>query len=294
MAEQHYKYRRKDFGELPVRLNHLTIYLNFLDEFVQSTNLMDITALQPLDLMELDAKDLEIVQVEWVEDAVSGEEQTLGLDYDYLAKKSKLIVKLPRGLQTGERFRVRTVTRCVPSDRLLEGIYEDTTSPGAPQQYISQCQQWGFQRIMPIFDDCRAKCTMTTTLEADARYTHLISNGNINRKLSPGGKPVAKTDDPSRQIITYENPVPMAPYLFLAAAGTWDVLTDAVTYESGRTVQLEYLVPPGRVNDARISMEILKQAVPWIRKKQDYEYTGETYQNHLHEQIEFRWNGECG
>ncbi len=97
---------------------------------------------------------------------------------------------------------------------------------------------------MPIFDDCRAKCTMTTTLEADARYTHLISNGNINRKLSPGGRPVAKTDDPSRQIITYENPVPMAPYLFLAAAGTWDVLTDAVTYESGRIVQSNTLFRP--------------------------------------------------
>ncbi|MGO9568597.1 MAG: DUF3458 domain-containing protein [Desulfomonilaceae bacterium] len=277
MTEQRYKYRREDFGELPVKLNHLTIYLNFLDEFVEATDLLDITAIQPLDLVELDAKDLEIVKVEWVEETSVGTEQTLALDYDYLEKKSKLIVKLPRGLQAGERFLVRTVTQCVPSDRLLEGIYKDTTPPGAPQQYISQCQQWGFQRIIPIFDDCRAKCTMTTTLEADARYTHLISNGNICKKLNPAGKPITKPGNPGRQVITYENPIPMAPYLFLVAAGTWDVLTDAVTYESGRTVQLEYLVPPGRVNDARIPMEILKQAVLWIRKTQDYEYTGETY-----------------
>jgi aminopeptidase N len=277
MAEQSYKYRREDFSELPVTLNHLTIYLNFLDGFVEATNLLDITAIQPLNLIELDAKDLEIVQVEWVEDASGGKEPVLCLDYDYLENKNKLVVKLPRGLQSGDRFLVRTVTRCVPSDRLLEGIYKDTTPPGAPQQYISQCQQWGFQRIMPIFDDCRAKCTMTTTLEADARYTHLISNGNISRKLNPGGKPIVKPGDPSRQVITYENPVPMAPYLFLVAAGTWDVLSDAVTYESGRTVQLEYLVPPGRVNDARIPMEILKQAVLWVRKTQDYEYMGETY-----------------
>ena len=204
-------------------------------------------------------------------------QSALSLDYDYLENRNKLVVKLPRGLQAGDRFLVRTVTRCVPSDRLLEGIYKDTTPPGAPQQYISQCQQWGFQRIMPIFDDCRAKCTMTTTLEADARYTHLISNGNISKKLNPDGKPVTKPGDPGRQVITYENPIPMAPYLFLVAAGTWDVLSDAVTYESGRTVQLEYLVPPGRVNDARIPMEILKQSVLWISKTQDYEYTGETY-----------------
>jgi aminopeptidase N len=277
MTEQHYKYRREDFGELPVKLNHLTIYLNFLDEFVEATNLLDITAKQSLDLIELDAKDLEIVRVEWIEGEAGGGEQVLGLDHDYLKKKSKLAVKLPHGLIASQRFRIRTVTRCVPSDRLLEGIYKDTTPPGAPQQYISQCQQWGFQRIMPIFDDCRAKCTMTTTLEADAGYTHLISNGNISKELNPDGVPIAKPGDPARQIITYENPIPMAPYLFLVAVGTWDTLRDTVTYESGRTVQLEYLVPPGRVKDARVPMEILKQAVLWIRKTQDYEYTGDTY-----------------
>ena len=277
MAQQTYKYRREDFSELPIKLNHLTIYLNFLEEFVEATNLLDITAIQPLDLIELDAKDLRIVQVEWVEDASGGKKSALSLNYDYPETRNKLVVKLPRSLQAGDRFLVRTVTRCVPSDRLLEGIYKDTTPPGAPQQYISQCQQWGFQRIMPIFDDCRAKCTMTTTLEADARYTHLISNGNISKKLNPDGKPITKPGNPGRQIITYENPIPMAPYLFLVAAGTWDVLSDAVTYESGRTVQLEYLVPPGRVNDARIPMEILKQSVLWISKTQDYEYTGDTY-----------------
>ncbi|MGQ9484548.1 MAG: hypothetical protein ACUVSA_06055 [Desulfosoma sp.] len=40
---------------------------------------------------------------------------------------------------------------------------------------------------MPVIDDCRAKCTMTTTLEGDARYTHMISNGNISRCYNPGG-----------------------------------------------------------------------------------------------------------
>ena len=54
MAEQSYKYRREDFSELPVKLNHLTIYLNFLDEFVEATNLLDITSIQPIDLIELE------------------------------------------------------------------------------------------------------------------------------------------------------------------------------------------------------------------------------------------------
>ena len=168
------------------------------------------------------------------------------LDFDYRRQDNKLIIPLPHPVHPGARFRVRTTTRCFPSDHILEGIYKDATPPGAPQQYVSQCQQWGFQRIMPIYDDCRAKCTMTTTIEADARYTHLISNGNISREMNPEGKPVPKPGDASRQIITYENTIPMAPYLFLVCVGTWDMLVDSVTYENGRTVRLEYLVPPGQ------------------------------------------------
>jgi aminopeptidase N len=255
-------------------MNHLTIYLNFLEAEVKATNTLDILAKDALSHVELDARNLSILSVEWVE-TPSGKGKPL--EYEYVEKSAKLIVKLPRPVDSGTRFSIRTASRCIPSDNILEGIYKDTTPPGAPQQYISQCQQWGFQRIMPIFDDCRAKCTMTTTLEADARYTHLISNGNISLKHNPDGRPILKPGDPTRQIITYENQTPMAPYLFLAAAGTWDALVDQVTYESGRTVRLEYLVPPGRTADARIPMEILKQAVLWIRKTQDYEYQGDTY-----------------
>jgi len=274
LAEQTYKYRREDFGELPVKLNHLTIYLNFLPNMVEATNLLDMTATSTLHQVNLDARDLEIRSVEWLQNPGSSGKP---VEYEYREKSAKLVVTLPEPVNPGDRFYIRTVTRCFPSDSLLEGIYKDTTPPGAPQQYISQCQQWGFQRIMPILDDCRAKCTMIATLEGDARYTHLISNGNISHQLNPSGKPVMKPGDPGRQIITFENGTPMAPYLFIAAAGTWDVLADEVTYDSGRTVTLEYLVPPGRGTDARIPMDILKQSVLWIRRTQDYEYLSETY-----------------
>ncbi|HSB52403.1 MAG TPA: M1 family aminopeptidase, partial [Dissulfurispiraceae bacterium] len=135
----------------------------------------------------------------------------------------------------------------------------------------------GFQRIMPIFDDCRAKCTMSTTIEGDRRYTHLISNGNINRASNPDGKPVPKQGDPTRQVITYENVIPMAPYLFICCAGTWDVLADNAVYPSGRRVRLEYLVPPGTAEGVRLPMQILKQAILWTGLTQDYEYPGDTY-----------------
>jgi aminopeptidase N len=277
MSDRRFKYRREDFGELPVKLNHLRIYLNFLEGYVEVTNCLEMTAKERLDVIQLDARELKIIRVDWAGVAhgdVSEEEPPA---YEYDREMSKLIIKLPRAVQPGEGVCMRTITHCLPSDHILEGIYKDATPPGAPQQYMSQCQQWGFQRIMPILDDCRAKCTMTTTIEADRAYTHLISNGDISRVLNPEGKPVIKPGDPDRQIITFENTIPMAPYLFLACVGTWDTLVDHVTYELGRTVRLEYLVPPGSLDGVRIPMEILKQAIPWVRKTQDYEYTGECY-----------------
>ncbi len=274
MTDRRYKYIRGDFGELPVKLHHLTIYLNFAGDQVEATNCLEMTALENFRTLGLDANSLGIISVAW---CTGPEDKGSPLRYEYIRDKNRLIVDLARDIRAGDRIFLRTVTTCSPSDHILEGIYKDTTPAGAPQQYISQCQQWGFQRIMPIFDDCRAKCTMTTTIEADSAYTHLISNGNISRKLNPDGRPVRKPGNASRQVVTYENPTPMAPYLFLVCAGTWETLEDTVTLASGRTVRLEYLVPPGSRNDARIPMEILKESVLWIEKTQGYAYTGDTY-----------------
>lgn len=274
MEEKRYKYMREDFGDLPVMLDHLTIYLNFVGDYVEAANCLEMTASQTMKELHLDANGIEILKVAWCE---SRSDEGIPLDYKYDRVKNRLSIRLAEKVEKGRKFLVRTITRCFPSDHILEGIYRDTTPPGAPQQYVSQCQQWGFQRIMPILDDCRAKCTMVTTIEADSAYTHLISNGDVSRRLNPDGRPVPKPGDPSRQVITYENLVPMAPYLFLVCVGTWDTLVDSAVYESGRSVRLEYLVPPGAAEYVRVPMNILKQSILWIKEKQDYEYTGETY-----------------
>ncbi|MBC7358491.1 MAG: DUF3458 domain-containing protein [Desulfacinum sp.] len=268
-----FKYMRSDFGELPLRLRHMDITVRFYEDRVEAENRLHLEATKSQDLIALDANNLEVRSVRFAWDSGGAVPAPHRID----TRNHKLLVTPPRPVRPGERFVVETHTLCYPSEHLLEGIYRDVTPPGAPQQYMSQCQQWGFQRIMPVLDDCRAKCTMTTTLEGDARYTHLISNGNISRTHNPDGVPVSLEDDPGRKRITYHNPVPMAPYLFIACAGTWDELSDSVTYPSGRTVRLEYLVPPGKTDQARIPMEILKHSILWIYETQGYEYPGETY-----------------
>lgn len=277
-----YRYNRRDFAPLPVRLEHIDIHLDFLaNNIVTVTSTLRITAREALDTVTLDARELEIHSVDLVAAT------NTPLKYSYRRSTNRLIVRLPDKLAPGRTFSIRTRTSCTPSENILEGIYRDTTPPGCPQQYVSQCQQWGFQRIAPVFDDCTAKCTFTTTIEADARYTHLISNGDVSRATNPDGVPAPKPGDPSRKVITYANRIPMAPYLFVVCVGTWDVLEDSITYPSGRKVRFEYLVPAGRKQGAALPMQILKESVLWQGRTQDYEYAREVYRTICMEKSNF-------
>jgi aminopeptidase N len=278
-----FRFQRSDFAPLPVTLHHLDIALDFRDGRVAGTITLHMTARQALGALTLDARDLDLHAVEWID--ATGRASPLA--WQYRRDDAKLDVTLPHTVPAGVRFIVRASATCTPTDHILEGIYNDTTPPGCPPQYMSQCQQWGFQRILPIFDDCTAKCTMTTTLEADAHYTHLITNGDVCRTTNPDGRPSPKPGAPDRQIVRYDNPVPMAPYLFLVCVGTWDVLEDSVTYPSGRRVRLEYLVPPGRTADARVPMQILQDSVLWQGRTQEYEYPFEVYRTICMEKSNF-------
>lgn len=255
-----FKYMRKDFGQLKLKLEHMDIIIKFLEDKVEVENQLQLMALVDSENIELNAKELEINRID--EDGTD-----LTFDYD------KDILTIKRPMKKDEKVKIRTMTTCHPSDNVLEGIYRDTTPIGAPQQYMSQCQQWGFQRIMPVIDDCRAKCTMKTTLIGDSRYTHMISNGDICKDSNPDGKPVVEGNI---QKITYVNDIPMAPYLFLACAGTWDMLEDSVEIK-GRKIKLEYLVPVGKTGNVQTPMKILKKSVKWIHETQDYEYMREVY-----------------
>ncbi|MGN0847072.1 MAG: M1 family metallopeptidase, partial [Kiritimatiellia bacterium] len=234
-----WKFKRSAFRRPAAQLEHVDVTIRFFEDRVEAEGTLHLRARAAMREIALD---------------LEGRKVVYPLDRDYA---------------TGEAFSVAVAHVSHPDDARLEGIYRDATPPGAPQQYMSQCQQFGFQRILPIIDDCTAKSTFRTTLEGDARYTHLISNGDL-----VADEPIAG----GRRRCVYEMRRPMAPYLFLACAGTWEVLTDAVTYpDTGRTVRLEYLVPPGRRAGARIPMEILKRSVLFQHARTGFEYPFKTY-----------------
>ena len=172
--------------------------------------------------------------------------------------KDRLIVRFKDPVLPKTRFTIHTETVCRPTKNILEGLYYDETPPGAPPQQITQCQQWGFQRLVPCIDDMTAKCTYTTTIIADERYTNLITNGNVVVPRQPAGT--------GRVKITYENSItPMAPYLFFLGCGTYSTFSQECEYPDGRRCTLELLAPPG--SDPVIAdqaLDILHDAVLWV------------------------------
>ena len=266
-----FRYNRNEVALPPFQLIHVEAALSFFETHVDGSETLTLSSRTETRTLELDAKALEIFTVRIVE-------QASNTVWRYEPDRNKLVISLPPDLhQSHPVFHVEIRCRCVPSETILDGLYRDVTPPGAPQQYVSQCQQWGFQRILPIIDDCTAKCTFRTTLEGDSRYTHLISNGDVDRTTNPDGIPVPKPGDPSRQTVTYVNKVPMAPYLFIACAGTWDELSDTVTYPDGQRIALSYLVPKGKTDGARLPMDILKRAILWQHRRLGYTYPFERY-----------------
>ena len=278
-----FRFRRADYRRPSVQLTHVDLTLRIYDDHVVGEEELHLLPRTAVSVIELDAQELIIDEVSEI--CSDGSAQLLTVLV--LKRENRLEVVLPREYQVNEKIVLAIKARCRPTHNILEGLYYDTTPPGAPPQIISQCQQWGFQRIMPMIDDCTAKCTWRTTLEGSSRYTHLITNGDICPEANPEGVPVPVPRDPSRMRITYVNTIPMPPYLFIAAAGTWDVLVDHVTTEAGRTIRLEYLVPPGMLEEARIPMEILKDAVQWQAKRLDYDYQRDCYRTICMEKSNF-------
>jgi aminopeptidase N len=250
MTDRLFKYYKDDFGKIPVRVIHMDLIFDVSDDHTKVTS--DFHA-ESRDLLlsglELNAKNLEIFTV-----SCPGHD----CSWDYNTGKNILEIRFGTPVPPFTRFTVHTESICRPTKNLLEGLYYDETPHGAPLQQITQCQQWGFQRLVPCIDDMTAKCTYTTTIIADERYTHLITNGDVASPRQAAGE--------GRVSITYENRItPMAPYLFFLGCGTYAAFSRECEYAGGHRCMLELLVPPGSDPEmAGHALDMLHDAVLWV------------------------------
>ncbi|RLN76074.1 hypothetical protein BBJ28_00026779, partial [Nothophytophthora sp. Chile5] len=242
---------------------------------------------QPLSELKLNSKELEIVTVgcfdvftplgdknDFVAHVQSFAEPRV-LEYEVDSEDHFLVVKLAKPVQSGEEFVLRTVSLATPTENILEGLYFDYTPEGAPKTIITQCQQHGFQRIVPCIDTMDAKAYYTTTIVAGKRYTNIITNGD----LAPGyhtetGVPVFHpasevlgSEDASRHVLKYYNhKVNMAPYLFFLGVGTYETFRRTLEFPDGDTTLLEILAFPGFFEpaDAKAAVKMLHDSVLWV------------------------------
>ena len=250
MTDRLFRYYKKDFGKIPIRVIHMDLIFDvFSDHTKVTSDLHAESRDSPLLEIVLNAKNLDIITV-----SCPGHE----CSHVYDPAESKLTIRYNDPVLPQTRFTIHSETICRPTKNILEGLYYDETPPGAPVQQITQCQQWGFQRLVPCIDDMMAKCTYTTTIIADERYTNLITNGNVVQPRQPVGG--------GRVKITYENSVtPMAPYLFFLGCGTYATFSQECEYPDGKQCSLELVVPPE--SDPEIAgraLDILHDAVLWV------------------------------
>lgn len=245
-----FRYYPEDFGALPVRVVHMDLVFDVYDGHTRVSSALTAGTLDaPLPSLSLNARDLDILRVESAGYAVT---------HTYDRSAALLTVAFDPPVPPRTEFTLDTETICRPSTHVLEGLYYDGLCPGGPPTQITQCQQWGFQRLVPCLDDMTAKCTYSTTIIADNGYTATISNGD------PAGARIPCA--PGRSVQRYENTkTPMAPYLFFLGVGCYDSHRREFEYPDGRTFALELLVKPGSdAAAAERALDILADAVMWV------------------------------
>ncbi len=241
-----YKYYQQDFPELNVKNIHYDLTFDVFDKKTKVNTKITCIANEEIKKLELDAKKIEILDVK------SNHEIT----WKYNKKINKLIIQFKKQIKKNQEVLIETKNIIIPTNNDLEGLYYDTSPKGAPPQQITQCQQWGFQKLTPCFDYMNAKATYQTKIIADKRYTHLISNGNVK----------AKGIDKDRKWIIYSNEVvPMAPYLFFLGVGTWKETNQELEYANGKKFVLQMLTLENATSDAiKKALDILAFGVQWI------------------------------
>jgi len=252
--KKEFKFYPESFGDLTVEVGHMDLDFDvFADHTVVKSDLR-MVAKKDIDELDLNAKKLEVKKAE-LKDGKSS--------YEYLEEEDILRIKFDETVKKGEDLVIHTETVCKPTSNILEGLYYDETPEGAPPHQITQCQQWGFQRIVPCIDDMTAKCTYSTSITADQCYTNIISNGD----LKSGPEDVGQ----GRVRVQYDNVVtPMATYLFFLGCGTYATFKREVEYPDGDKFMIEFLVPPNSDKEiAEKAIDVIHDAILWI-----YLFTG--------------------
>ena len=157
-------------------------------------------------------------------------------------------------------FELDIVTRCNPdANKALTGLYL------SKRIYCTQCEAEGFRRITYFLDRPDVLATYTVRIEADRDEAPvLLANGNQGEHGElEGGK---------RHYAVWHDPHPKPSYLFALVGGNLGFIASKFTTRSGRRVELNIYVEPGKEARCAWAMDALERSMRWDEERFGREY----------------------
>ncbi|WBF65876.1 MAG: aminopeptidase N [Candidatus Kinetoplastibacterium crithidii] len=231
---------RFDYKEFPFFFKKVDLQINLDENCTIVTNTMEIQRKIKFqdDFLYLNADFNELVLI----DVILNNKKLNNNNY-IIQKDFLLIKKFPdTGILT-------IVTKCFPSKNLtMMGLYLSN------KNFITQCEPEGFRKITCFPDRPDVMSKYLVTLIADAKYSTLLSNGNlISTKILANGK---------KENI-WEDPFPKPSYLFALVVGEFSCLEKKIKTIDGKIATLQIYSDPKFQNQTEWAMYSLIKAIRW-------------------------------
>ena len=191
------------------------------------------------DLLTLDAKSMEILEVSMVNDA---DNEVLDYDYDQYF----LTIHLPRSFSQKEQYEVYIKYIACPEEvkqkgssaiSMAKGLYfinADGADPNKPQQVWTQGQTEANSVWFPTIDDPIEKTTQEIYITVEDRFKTLSNGELVYASLNGDG---TRTD-------YWKMDQPHSPYLFMMAIGEFSIVKDSWARNDSTLMDVHYYVEP--------------------------------------------------
>lgn len=226
----------------------IDLTIDVADDHVEVTSKLTVIRCKKTTSLVLDGRDHRVQQVLINGQLVSREQ--------YKVTRHELILT---NLPDDDHFTVEIKSRINPfENETLEGMYL------CKNWLTTQCESEGARRIFFTLDRPDVLSCITTTIIADKnKYPFRLSNGNLIKE--------AEQLD-GRSVITWQDPFPKPSYLFACVLGNFSLLKSYFTTRSGKDVELQVYVEPGKESRAEYSLYALRKAMEFDELFFDREY----------------------
>jgi aminopeptidase N len=259
-ADRHIERKYERSRHFQVTHLALDLWLDLKAKLVGGTATLDFTRRAPDGAaLELDALGFDLREISL---ELQGESRVLDPESAYEYDGETIRIPVPHGADTG---RVRIQYQVEPK----AGLYflaPDDKVPDRPLQVWSQCQDEDARHFIPCQDKPHVKMTTELRIVAPSGMTALSNGRLVNRETLGHG-----------ETFHYKFDAPQPAYLITLVVGNFDEWSDQVELSEGHTVTLRYLVPVGKVPDAKRAFSETANMMRLLSERTGIKYPFDSY-----------------